>query len=509
MLSGCALALLMGKPLVLLPQSIGPLHDDFQRRAARWVVCHAALTCVRERRSLDLLQQLGCAQRALRLPDMAFGAPSGTSPAQALLDHAGRSATAPAFRVGMTVLNWSGQNFTFTGQETYEDAMLGCIDTLTAQGGEVVLFAQCCGPSAAEDDRHVGARLRARASMPDRVLLIAEPLPPPALQAAYGQMDYFIGTRMHSVILALNAGVPALAIGYLHKTSGVLEELGMADRCYDINTLTAAELIDGFERLRCAAPLLASRSISTRPARQARARPADLDVGGRPMSRRIRVVQFVSGLAVGEYNGGGEMFAIRLAQALDPQRFDVAVCAMWAYDLRIERDWQRTLVEQGIPTYFGTHYRAKFRLDFEMAFATSYRLFRKLRPDILNTHTEYPDMVGLAIKLAGGARIMVRTGHNVIEWPFAPEIARRLAWLYPLFCAREVGVSRSVVEILINIRSRACCISVRPIFQTRSSPRFCWPNAPIATCALCWACQKTYRCLGSLAGLAIRRACPT
>jgi glycosyltransferase involved in cell wall biosynthesis len=166
------------------------------------------------------------------------------------------------------------------------------------------------------------------------------------------------------------------------------------------------------------------------------------------MSRRIRVVQFVSGLAVGEYNGGGEMFAIRLAQALDPQRFDVAVCAMWAYDSRIERDWQRTLVEQGVPTYFGTHYRAKFRLDFEMAFATSYRLFRKLRPDILNTHTEYPDMVGLAIKLAGGARIMVRTGHNVIEWPFAPEIARRLAWLYPLFCAREVGVSRSVVEIL-------------------------------------------------------------
>jgi glycosyltransferase involved in cell wall biosynthesis len=166
------------------------------------------------------------------------------------------------------------------------------------------------------------------------------------------------------------------------------------------------------------------------------------------MSRRIRVVQYVSGLAVGEYNGGGEMFAIRLAQALDPQRFDVAVCAMWAYDSRIERDWQRTLIEQGIPTYFGTHYRAKFRLDFEMAFVTSYRLFRKLRPDILNTHTEYPDMVGLAIKLAGGARTMVRTGHNVIEWPFAPEIARRLAWLYPLFCARQTGVSRAVVEIL-------------------------------------------------------------
>jgi colanic acid/amylovoran biosynthesis protein len=249
MLSGCVLALLMGKPLVLLPQSIGPLHDDFQRRAVRWVGRRARLTCVRERRSLDLLQQLGCAQRALRLPDMAFGAPSGTAPALALLDHAGQLATPHAFRVGMTVLNWSGQSFTFTRQEAYEDAMLGCIDTLTTRGGVIVLFAQCCGPSVSEDDRPVGARLRARAAMPERVFLIEEPLPPPVLQAAYGQMDYFIGTRMHSVILALNAGVPALAIGYLHKTSGVLEELGMADRCYDINTLTAAELIGGFERL--------------------------------------------------------------------------------------------------------------------------------------------------------------------------------------------------------------------------------------------------------------------
>jgi colanic acid/amylovoran biosynthesis protein len=206
---------------------------------------------VRERRSLDLLQQLGCAQRALRLPDMAFGAPSGLpAAALALLDHAGRPATPHAFRVGMTVLNWSGQSFTFTRQEAYEDAMLACIDTLTAQGGVVVLFAQCRGPSVAEDDRLVGARLRARSALPERVFLIEEPLSPSALQAAYGQMDYFIGTRMHSVILALNAGVPALAIGYLHKTSGVLEELGMADRYYDINTLTAVELIGGFERLR-------------------------------------------------------------------------------------------------------------------------------------------------------------------------------------------------------------------------------------------------------------------
>lgn len=166
------------------------------------------------------------------------------------------------------------------------------------------------------------------------------------------------------------------------------------------------------------------------------------------MSRRIRVVQLVSGLAVGEHNGGGEMFAIRLAQCLDPARFEVIMLALWAYDSPIERDWQRTLVAQGIPTYFCTHYRANLYRDLEMAFATSYPRLLKLRPDILNTHTEYPDFVGLPLRLGGAARRWVRTGHNVIEWPFAPHVARKTAWLYPLLCTREVGVSRAVVEIL-------------------------------------------------------------
>jgi colanic acid/amylovoran biosynthesis protein len=270
MLSGCALALLLNRPLVLLPQSIGPLHDTFQRRAARWVVRGARLTCVRERRSLDLLRRLGCDERAWHMPDMAFGAPGGPAEtARALLDRAGLAAIPHSFRVGMTVLNWSGQSFSFTRQQPYEDAVLGCIDAITAQGGVVVLFAQCRGPSAAEDDRLVGARLRTRAAAPERVLLIDDALPPDALQAAYGQMDYFIGTRMHSVILALNGGVPALAIGYLHKTSGVLEELGLAAYCYDIEVLTAEALVDGFERLRGAYPNVAPYLARARRAKLA------------------------------------------------------------------------------------------------------------------------------------------------------------------------------------------------------------------------------------------------
>jgi colanic acid/amylovoran biosynthesis protein len=250
-LSCCAVALLMGKPLALLPQSIGPFHSNSQRRAMAAIIRRARLTCVRERASLRLLEELGCAQRALCLPDMAFGAQvDAVEEARALLERTGALQQEAAFRVGMSLLNWGDQYAQFRGQNSYESAVLACIDAITAQGGQVVLFAQCCGPSAAEDDRRTGARIYAQVADPARVHVVMEEVAPDVLQAAYAGMDYFIGTRMHAVILALNAGTPALAIGYLHKTRGVLEELGMRERCLDIATISAEQLLAAFEQLR-------------------------------------------------------------------------------------------------------------------------------------------------------------------------------------------------------------------------------------------------------------------
>lgn len=251
LLGGHILALALGKPLVLLPQSIGPLREPVRRRAVAWIIRRARLTIVRERESLAQLDELGCSARAAYAPDLAFGMPSGSEvDARVLLDAAGLSQLAPAFCVGVTALDWHGQSRAFDGQERYEQALLSCIDAITAQGGGVVLFAQCHSAFAAWDDNLVNRRLRAGVRQPERVLLIEQLMRPELLQAAYGQMDYFIGTRMHSVILAANAGVPALAIGYLHKSLGIMREIGLADRCYEIGGVTAEQLIMGFEALR-------------------------------------------------------------------------------------------------------------------------------------------------------------------------------------------------------------------------------------------------------------------
>lgn len=164
--------------------------------------------------------------------------------------------------------------------------------------------------------------------------------------------------------------------------------------------------------------------------------------------RRIRVVQLIRGLAIGAVNGGSEVFALGLARFLDPAYFDVSICAIWSHDSPIERQWQKRLIDQGIPTFFSTHYRGQFRLDLEMAYLGSYSIIRRLKPDIINTHTECPDLVGVALKLTGGRRRLVRTSHNSVEWSFDLRLRRITARLYPLVCDVQVGVAPLVTEIL-------------------------------------------------------------
>lgn len=63
-----------------------------------------------------------------------------------------------------------------------------------------------------------------------------------ALKAAYGLMDIFIGTRLHSNIFALTAGTPAVMLQYQYKTRGVVEMMGLEDWVIDINEVNESNL---------------------------------------------------------------------------------------------------------------------------------------------------------------------------------------------------------------------------------------------------------------------------
>lgn len=229
--AGMAQALALGKPLYVMPQTVGPFTRERDRRIARAILSRARLVYVREPTSVAVLESLGLGPPLVRLvPDLAFAyRPDTGSQAEDVLAHYGLLDRANGPYLGVTVVNRMLRRIPESTWRSYEAAVAAAVSGfLDRHGGRAVFFPQVTGPTVREDDR-VAAR-RVVEQMPscrDRAVMVDELMPPASLYAAYGAMDLFLATRMHSAIFAISAAVPTLAIEYLGKTEGMMRMAGM------------------------------------------------------------------------------------------------------------------------------------------------------------------------------------------------------------------------------------------------------------------------------------------
>lgn len=245
-----AYAWLAGKPIFMLPQTIGPIHRRWERLLLAWLLRRVQRVLVRDSLSLDLLYELGVPPANVRLlADMAFQPPSrDVATGTELLLRYGITPDKQRPLLGVTAINWGAQDPSFKGQESYEAILAATIERFVREmQGSVVIFSQVCGPKAADDDRVPARRIKqhqAIAKVASRVVVVDDILPPSVLRAAYAQMDIFIGSRLHSNIFALSEGVPVLAIAYQMKTWGVMQMLGLQEWVVDIASVDEDNLDD-------------------------------------------------------------------------------------------------------------------------------------------------------------------------------------------------------------------------------------------------------------------------
>ncbi len=245
-----AFAILCNKPHYMLPQSIGPITRPWQRWLTRWALNHSRLTMIREPASVREMVAIGADHnRWVAVPDLAFGFPPAPAEiARAWLAQHGVSCDTDRPCIGVTAMNWRAQNSAFNLQKQYEDALCGALSRFAAAShARLIFFPHAIGPTIEQDDRVVARQIAARLSGCD-VTLIEEQASPDVMKAAFGQMELFVGTRMHSNIFALSGGTPVVAIGYLHKTEGIMRMLNLASFVIDIRHLTADALLEKIER---------------------------------------------------------------------------------------------------------------------------------------------------------------------------------------------------------------------------------------------------------------------
>ncbi|MFH2107293.1 MAG: polysaccharide pyruvyl transferase family protein [Chrysiogenia bacterium] len=234
------LAIFFKKKIIFSPQSYGPLENPLSRRLLAGLLASDLIRVVfaREETSLAVLREIlpaGIDDHKLQFcPDMAFNFSSELEHFLPTID----LSNLPRPRLALALRDWD-----FPGQktrqarrqkrETYLQGVIASCQSLHREyGASFFIYSQAQGPSLAEDDRLISGYVHDRlgACIPCTHLRLVETpvgVSPALIIDMLRQADMLISSRMHAAILAFMAGIPAVMIGYQHKSAGVLRSMGL------------------------------------------------------------------------------------------------------------------------------------------------------------------------------------------------------------------------------------------------------------------------------------------
>jgi polysaccharide pyruvyl transferase WcaK-like protein len=250
-------ALRLGRPLILLPQTYGPFREPGSRATAAGILRKARQSWARDARSFELLKGLlgddfDAGRHRLGV-DVAFGLPAveprdGEAAAQ-IHDFRRRFPLRLGLNVsGLLYHGSAASNGEFGLRAPYRETVARVLRRLLATKDAGVLLVPHVVPpcSEAESDgsacRELVGTLEPQYAA--RVQVAPELRDPMEAKWVIGQTDWFCGTRMHSCIAALSQGVPTAGIAYSDKALGVFETAGAGDALLDARALGSEQIAE-------------------------------------------------------------------------------------------------------------------------------------------------------------------------------------------------------------------------------------------------------------------------
>jgi colanic acid/amylovoran biosynthesis protein len=212
-------AVVLGIPLVLAPQTIGPFHAAWRRRASNAIMSRARAVFARDGLSMAYLQQQHLRTETAEFVDVAFRLPFDRQPKADGRHRVGLNVSGLLYRGGYTGKNEFGLTI------DYSTLTHRLIEAFMAMDNvEVHLIPHVLGENAESDlgiipeliERHPG------------LVLPAPFISASAAKSYMSGLDFVTGARMHACIGAFSARVPVMPIAYSRKFNGLFDTLNYA-----------------------------------------------------------------------------------------------------------------------------------------------------------------------------------------------------------------------------------------------------------------------------------------
>jgi len=233
------LVLLLGKRLILLPQTLGPFNSRSAKLIANFIMTRASRIYARDYLSVkvaapcvDSGNGIGkvcfCYDLAFILDPLpprhidVVGLPNYQS---------GRSALVGLNVSGLLMMGGYTKGNMFGLKTSYASLVRAMVDhMILEEDANVLLIPHVFGTDVnSESDLIACERVyqELKSAHGDRIGFVSSRHNQSEIKKIIGSCDFFIGARMHACIAALSQNVPAIAIAYSDKFKGVLQTLGV------------------------------------------------------------------------------------------------------------------------------------------------------------------------------------------------------------------------------------------------------------------------------------------
>ncbi len=237
---------LLDKPVLIYGVGAGPLFSDDAKLLTRLSFDSANIATVRDKDSLELLRSVGISDRNINVTaDPAFMLEPDIAHAREVLSNRGTDSGRPI--VGVCVRNWD----IGVDQSNWQAATATALDEFGDRTGCAFVFLPFQDLPASpltKDSFSADAVIQQMKHRRDCHLLPFQE--DPAVTAGIlAACRLVVGMRYHSIVFAVSAGIPAVALAYDSKVSQLMDSLGLEEETLRLSGMTGAALFSCLVRV--------------------------------------------------------------------------------------------------------------------------------------------------------------------------------------------------------------------------------------------------------------------
>lgn len=241
-------AILLGKKVVLLPQTYGPFRSGMSRCIGRYIMRRSRYIFSRDQEGMAVVRGLigELADKTKYCPDVAL-ALAAIKPSTTLIEPPLPAELRTVVGLNINGLMYMGgysRDNMFGLKMEYREFAAKVALALLRDSAAHLLFVPHTFDVPSND---TAACADVIASLPEscrsRVHLVCGEYDQSEIKGIIGLCGFFVGSRMHACIAALSQGIPTVAIAYSRKFVGVFESAGVGDAVIDGRRVDADEAV--------------------------------------------------------------------------------------------------------------------------------------------------------------------------------------------------------------------------------------------------------------------------